>query len=110
MVSNATDLLTFGNALFHHRLLQQESLQAMVAEGPFHPRNSNYGLGLEIVRPDYQTTDLGPRRLPTRLQVGAVVRAVPRHRHRRPHQHLPANPTDLAELVLRTLPERTPQP
>ena len=69
-----------------------ERFQAMVAEGQFHPRNSNYGLGLEIVRPDYQTTDLGPRRIPSRLQVGAVVRAVPRRRHRRPHQHIPRQP------------------
>ena len=27
----------------------------MVEEEPFHPRNSNYGLGLEILRPDYRT-------------------------------------------------------
>ena len=110
MVSNATDLLTFGNALFHHRLLQQESFQAMATEGPFHPRNSNYGLGLEIVRPDYQTLIWGHAGflpgfksvlwyVPSQDTVIVVLTNTSR-----------ANPTDLAELVLRTLPKRTPQP
>lgn len=110
MVSNATDLLAFGDALFHHRLLQPRTLQAMVTEGQFHPRNSNYGLGLEIVRPDYQTLIWGHGGflpgfksvlwyVPSRDTVIVVLTNTSR-----------ANPPDLAELVLRTLPERTPQP
>jgi CubicO group peptidase (beta-lactamase class C family) len=31
----------------------------MTTPGPFHPRGSNYGLGLEINRPDYTTTIWG---------------------------------------------------
>jgi D-alanyl-D-alanine carboxypeptidase len=110
MLSNAEDLLTFGDALFHGRLLQQRTLQAMVAEGHFHPRNSNYGLGLEIIRPDYQTPIWGHGGflpgfksvlwyVPSRDAVLVVLTNQTR-----------ANPPDLAELIMRTLPERTPQP
>lgn len=110
MVSNARDLLTFGDALFHGRLLQQRSFQAMVAEGQFHPRNSNYGLGLEILRPDYQTTIWGHGGylpgfktvlwyVPSR---DAVIVALANHSR--------ANPPDLAELIMRTLPEPARQP
>jgi D-alanyl-D-alanine carboxypeptidase len=59
LVSTAPDLLAFGDALFHGRLLSPETMQAMTAEGPFHPRFTNYGLGLEIARPDYRTTIWG---------------------------------------------------
>ena len=110
IVSNAEDLLTFGDALFHGRLLQQRTLQAMVTEGQFHPRNSNYGLGLEIVRPDYQTLIWGHGGflpgfksvlwyVPSRDAVLIVLTNTSR-----------ANPPDLAELIMRTLPVRTPQP
>jgi D-alanyl-D-alanine carboxypeptidase len=110
MVSNAEDLLTFGDALFHGRLLQQRTLQAMVTEGRDHPPNSNYGLGLEIVRPDYQTLIWGHGGflpgfksvlwyVPSRDAVIVVLTNTSR-----------ANPPDLAELIMRTLPERTPQP
>lgn len=82
----------------------------MVAEGPFHPRNSNYGLGLEIVRPDYQTTIWGHGgylpgfrsilwHVPSRDAVIVVLTNQSR-----------ANPPDLAELVMRTLPEPARQP
>ena len=110
MLSNAEDLLTFGDALFHGRLLQQRTFQAMVAEGQLHPPNSNYGLGLEIVRPDYQTLIWGHGGflpgfksvlwyVPSRDAVIVVLTNTSR-----------ANPPDLAELIMRTLPERTPQP
>jgi D-alanyl-D-alanine carboxypeptidase len=59
VVSTADDLAAFGDALFHGRLLEAPMLAAMTAEGPHHPRNSNYGLGLEIHRPDYRTTTWG---------------------------------------------------
>lgn len=59
MVSTAEDLMTFGDALFRGGLLDEESLSAMTREGPHHPRNSSYGLGLEIQRRDYRTTTWG---------------------------------------------------
>ena len=59
LVSTAADLMTFGDALFRGRLLDEASLAAMTEEGPHHPRNSNYGLGLEIQRRDYRTTTWG---------------------------------------------------
>jgi CubicO group peptidase (beta-lactamase class C family) len=34
-------------------------VDAMVADRPFHPRLSNYGLGLEIQRRDYETVSWG---------------------------------------------------
>lgn len=59
IVSTAGDLLDFGHALFYGRLVSDTALAAMTAEGPHHPRFSNYGLGIEIRRPDYQTTTWG---------------------------------------------------
>ena len=82
----------------------------MVAEGQFHPRNSNYGLGLETLRPDYQTLIWGHGGylpgfksvlwyVPSRDAIIVVLTNTSR-----------ANPPDLAELIMRTLPEQTPQP
>ena len=59
IVSTAGDLAAFADALFHGRLLRPGSLEQMVAEGPHHPRNANYGLGVEISRPDYRLTVWG---------------------------------------------------
>jgi D-alanyl-D-alanine carboxypeptidase len=59
IVSTAHDLVVFGNALFRGRLLDDSALDALAAEQPHHPRNSNYGLGLEIQRRDYRTTTWG---------------------------------------------------
>ena len=59
MVSTAADVARFADALFRGRLVRDSTLRAMVAEHPHHPRNSNYGLGIEITRPDYQTTIWG---------------------------------------------------
>jgi D-alanyl-D-alanine carboxypeptidase len=102
IVSTAADLLAFGDALFRGNLLQPGTLKAMVAEGPFHPRNSNYGLGLEILRPDYRTTIWGHGGflpgfrsvlwyVPSRDVVVVVLT----------NDSL-ANPPDLAELMTRT--------
>lgn len=55
IVSTATDVARFADALFRGRLVRDSTLRTMVAEHPHHPRNSNYGLGIEITRPDYQT-------------------------------------------------------
>jgi D-alanyl-D-alanine carboxypeptidase len=104
IVSNASDLVTFGEALFRGRLVQDSTLHAMVTEGPYHPRFSNYGLGLEIMRPDYRTTIWGHGGflpgfksalwyVPSRDAVIVVLANDTR-----------ANPADLAELAMRMLP------
>ena len=104
IVSTASDLVTFGEALFRGRLVQDSTLQAMVTEGPYHPRFSNYGLGLEIMRPDYRTTIWGHGGflpgfksalwyVPSRDAVIVVLANDAR-----------ANPADLAELAMRMLP------
>jgi D-alanyl-D-alanine carboxypeptidase len=104
IVSTAADLATFGAALFRGRLLSPHSLQQMLAEGPHHPRNSNYGLGVEISRPDYRTTIWGHGGalpgfrsslwyVPQRDTVIVVLTNDWR-----------ANPQDLAELALRSSP------
>jgi D-alanyl-D-alanine carboxypeptidase len=104
IVSTMPDLLVFGDALFRGRLLQDSTLQAMVADGPFHPRFTNYGFGVEILRPDYRTTIWGHAGflpgfksvlwyVPSRDAVIVVLANDAR-----------ANPSDLAELVMRTLP------
>jgi len=101
IISTGPDLLAFGEALFRGRLVQEPTLRAMVAEGPYHPRFSNYGLGLEILRPDYRTTIWGHGGflpgfksalwyLPSRDAVIVVLANDAR-----------ANPADLAELVAR---------
>jgi D-alanyl-D-alanine carboxypeptidase len=101
IVSTAADLAVFGGALFRGRLLTPQSLRQMLAEGPHHPRNSNYGLGVEISRPDYRTTVWGHGGalpgfrstlwyLPHRDTVIVVLTNDWR-----------ANPQDLAELALR---------
>ena len=106
IISTAPDLLAFGEALFRGRLVQEPTLRAMVAEGPYHPRFSNYGLGLEILRPDYRTTIWGHGGflpgfksalwyLPSRDAVIVVLANDAR-----------ANPADLAELVARKQADR----
>jgi D-alanyl-D-alanine carboxypeptidase len=101
IVSTAADLAVFGGALFRGRLLGPETLRQMLAEGPHHPRNSNYGLGVEISRPDYRTTVWGHGGalpgfrsalwyVPERDTVIVVLTNDWR-----------ANPQDLAELALR---------
>lgn len=102
IVSTAGDLATFGDALFHAKLVRPATLRQMLAEGPHHPRKANYGLGIEVYRPDYQLTlyghggaTLGFRSalwyLPGRDMVVAALA-----------NHFAANPLDLAELVIRT--------
>jgi D-alanyl-D-alanine carboxypeptidase len=99
IVSTAGDLLTFGDALFHGRVVPARLLRLMVQDRPLHPRFSNYGLGVEIQRPDYRTvwwghggflpgfrTDL--RYLPARDQVVVVLT-----------DDSAADPDDLTELL-----------
>jgi D-alanyl-D-alanine carboxypeptidase len=106
IVSTAPDLLAFGDALFRGRLVSEPALRAMVAEGRYHPRFSNYGLGVEILRPDYRTTMWGHGGflpgfksalwyVPSRDAVIVVMANDAR-----------ANPADLAELLMRHLPVR----
>jgi len=106
IVSTASDLLAFGDALFRGRLVSEPVLRAMVAEGAYHPRFSNYGLGVEILRPDYRTTIWGHGGflpgfksalwyIPSRDAIIVVLANDAR-----------ANPADLAELLMRDLPVR----
>jgi D-alanyl-D-alanine carboxypeptidase len=110
IVSTVPDLLVFGDALFRGRLLEDSTLRRMVADGPFHPRFTNYGFGVEILRPDYRTTIWGHGGflpgfksvlwyVPSRDAVIVVLANDAR-----------ANPSDLAELVMRTLPVHTESP
>ena len=103
IISTAGDLAAFGDALFRGRLLAPASLRQMLAEGPHHARNSNYGLGVEISRPDYRTTVWGHGGalpgfrsalwyVPSRDIVVVVLANDWR-----------ANPQDLAELVVRAV-------
>jgi D-alanyl-D-alanine carboxypeptidase len=59
IVSTAPDLAAFATALFHHRLLDAPTFQQMVTQSPHHLRTSGYGLGVEVLRPDYRLTLLG---------------------------------------------------
>jgi D-alanyl-D-alanine carboxypeptidase len=101
IVSTAPDLVVFGDALFRGRLLAPEMLREMVTEGPHHPRNSNYGLGVEITRPDYRTTVWGHGGFTPGFrstlwyvpQYDLVVVALANDSR--------ANPYDLAELAMR---------
>jgi D-alanyl-D-alanine carboxypeptidase len=101
LVSTAADLAVFGGALFRGRLLRPASLRRMLAEGPHHPRNSNYGLGVEITRQDYRTTVWGH---------GGALPGFRSALWYEPHRDVVivalvndwrANPQDLAELALR---------
>jgi D-alanyl-D-alanine carboxypeptidase len=101
MVSTAGDLATFAKALFSCRLLRSATLREMVAPGPHHPRNSNYGLGVAISSPDYRLTTWGHGGFT--LGFISVLWYLPEHdlvvvvlaNDAR------ANPSDLAELVVR---------
>jgi CubicO group peptidase (beta-lactamase class C family) len=78
-------------------------LKQMVTEGPHHPRNADHGLGVEITRPDYRLTVWGHGGLTVGFK--AALWYVPRHdlvvvvlaNDAR------ANPSDLAELVVRSV-------
>lgn len=59
IVSNAADLARFARALFDGRLLRPETLQAMTTPGPYHSRHRGYGLGVEIMQPDFHTLAWG---------------------------------------------------
>ncbi|MGY1682608.1 serine hydrolase domain-containing protein [Geodermatophilus sp. SYSU D01176] len=106
IVSTAADLVTFGEALFRGDLVSRSTLELMVADQPFHPRMSNYGLGIEIARPDYRTVSYGHGGflpgfrsvlwyVPSRDALVVVLA----------NDSL-ANPPDLAELAVRSLPPR----
>jgi D-alanyl-D-alanine carboxypeptidase len=101
IVSTAGDLATFGDALFHGRLVRPATLREMVAEGRHHPRNSGYGLGIETYRPDYQLTLWGHSG--ATLGFRSVLWYAPKHDMVVVvlANDFTANPPDLAELVIR---------
>jgi D-alanyl-D-alanine carboxypeptidase len=101
IVSTAPDLAAFATALFHHRLLGAATLRQMITESPQRLRTSGYGLGVEVVRPDYRLTMLGHGgfTIGTRSALwyapdADVVVAVLANDSQ-------ADPRDLAELVIR---------
>ena len=73
----------------------------MVADGPHHPRYANYGLGVEILRPDYRLTVWGHGGFT--LGFKSVVWYVPEHDLVVVvlANDAGANVADLAELVVR---------
>lgn len=105
IVSTAGDVARFTSALFGGKLLTPGTVRAMVAEGPHHPRYFNYGLGVEIERPDRETVAWGHGGyLPGFRSVAWYV----------PEEQLTivvlgnesrANPKDLAELAPRLVRE-----
>jgi D-alanyl-D-alanine carboxypeptidase len=101
MVSTAGDLATFAKALFGGRLLRSATLQEMVAPGAHHPRNSNYGLGVVISRPDYRLTTWGHGGFT--LGFISVLWYLPQHDFVVTvlANDVRADPSDLAELVVR---------
>jgi D-alanyl-D-alanine carboxypeptidase len=102
IVSTAADLATFADALFHGRLVRPATLQQMVAEGPHHPRRTNYGLGVEIYRPDYRLTLWGHGG--ATLGFKSILWYAPKHDMVVVvlTNNFAANQLDLAELVIRT--------
>jgi CubicO group peptidase (beta-lactamase class C family) len=74
----------------------------MVAENPHHPRDSNYGLGIETYRPDYQLTLWGHGG--ATLGFRSILWYVPKHDIVVVvlANDFTANPLDLAELIVRT--------
>jgi D-alanyl-D-alanine carboxypeptidase len=101
IVSTAPDLVIFGGALFRGRLLAPAMLHKMVAGGPHHPRNSNYGLGVEITRPDYRTTVWGHGGFTPGFR--SALWYVPQHDMvvAALANDSRANPQDVAELAMR---------
>jgi D-alanyl-D-alanine carboxypeptidase len=59
LVSTAPDLVRFARALFDGALVSRDARREMTTPGPFHPPHSNYGLGIELRRPDHRTTVWG---------------------------------------------------
>lgn len=101
LVSTAEDLSVFARALFEGDLVSDAALEAMTARNPHHPPHANYGLGVEILEPDYQTTVLGhggsePGWRATMWYIprdGSVIVVLV--------NALGTNSADLAELILR---------
>jgi D-alanyl-D-alanine carboxypeptidase len=59
LVSTAGDLLRFTEALAGGRLVSRQQLSMMTRWGAYGTRHSGYGLGVEVLRPDYRTTVWG---------------------------------------------------
>jgi D-alanyl-D-alanine carboxypeptidase len=55
IVSTAPDLARFAKALFGGELLGPESLTAMVTPNAYGAPHHDYGLGVEVLHPDYET-------------------------------------------------------
>jgi D-alanyl-D-alanine carboxypeptidase len=58
MISTAPDLIRFARGLFEGRLLGRTALEQMIAGRYFTP-STGYGLGVQLSRPDLETTVVG---------------------------------------------------
>ena len=101
VVSTAGDLASFGEALFGGRLLRPDTLRQMVTEGPYRMRTAGYGLGVEVLRPDYRLTLWGHGG--STVGFRSVLLYVPGHDLIVAvlANDFMANPPDLAELLIR---------
>jgi D-alanyl-D-alanine carboxypeptidase len=106
IVSTAADVARFARALFEGDLLGPASLATMTEVGPHHLRHYGYGLGVEIFKPNYETTVWGHggslpgyRSSMWYLPSDGTVIVVLTNEWR-------SNPADLAELVLQRLARR----
>jgi D-alanyl-D-alanine carboxypeptidase len=59
LVSTAPDLIRFMTALVKGGLVSDASLSEMITVGPFASRFTGYGLGIEVLQPDLETTVWG---------------------------------------------------
>jgi D-alanyl-D-alanine carboxypeptidase len=61
LVSTITDLLRFAQGLFGGQVVRRTTLDLMTSPGSFSSRHTGYGLGIEILKPDLETTVWGHR-------------------------------------------------
>ena len=59
LVSTAPDLIRFMRGLVEGELVSDSAFSKMVTRGPFASRYTGYGLGMEVLQPDLQTTVWG---------------------------------------------------
>lgn len=59
LVATAPDLITFMEALARGDLISESSLREMTTPGVYSSRFTGYGLGLEVLQPDFETTVWG---------------------------------------------------
>jgi D-alanyl-D-alanine carboxypeptidase len=61
LVSTVSDLLRLAEGVFKGKLVRAATLEQMTTPGAFSSRYTGYGLGIEILKPDLETTVWGHR-------------------------------------------------